>query len=96
MLDLRMDKPTLTGRKYSMKSTTMMYVDKILDIYTADDGQRKAHIFEKLSQNEDRPIHYGCRYYNKGVFQFDEFYPNKSLNYAESAAQNWCNGVKNS
>lgn len=74
----------------------MMYVDKILDIYTADDGQRKAHIFEKLSQNEDRPIHYGCRYYNKGVFQFDEFYPNKSLNYAESAAQNWCNGVKNS
>ena len=84
-----------------MKSTTMMYVDRILEVYSSDwltteTLPRKAHTFEKLSQNEDRPIHYGCRYYENGVFQFDEFYPCKSLGYAENAAENWCNGIKNS
>ncbi len=76
----------------NMKSTTMMYVDKILDIYTSDDSRLQAHIFQKIDAN--RKMHFGCRYYQNQIFQFDEFYPTKSLAYAESAALNWTTGVK--
>jgi len=78
----------------SIKSSSMIYVDKILEVYTSDDDQRKAHIFQKVDANDI--IHYGCRYYERGVFMFDEFYPGKSLSWTESAALNWTIGVKNS
>ena len=71
-----------------------MYVDKVLDIYTTDDSRRQVHIFEKIDAHNLK--HYGCRYYEGFDFKFDEFYPNKSLEWAESAARNWINGVKNS
>jgi len=76
-----------------MKSNTMIYVDKILDIYTTNDSRRQVHIFEKVDANNIH--HYGCRYYENQEFKFDEFYPNKSLHYAESAGENWINNVKN-
>ena len=77
-----------------MKSKTMMYVDKILDIYTTGDSRRQVHIFEKYDANKQK--HYGCRYYENQIFKFDEFYPTKSLEWAESAARNWIDGIKNS
>ena len=51
-----------------MKSTTMMYVDKILDIYTTNDSRRQAHIFEKIDAHNIH--HYGRRYYENQIFQF--------------------------
>jgi len=77
-----------------MKSTTMMYVDKILDIYTTSNSSRQVHVFQKIDAHNKK--HYGCRYFENQIFKFDEFYPNKSLHYAESAAENWINLVKNS
>jgi len=74
------------------KSSSMMYVDKLLDTYTKDD--LSATVFVKVSA--DKVEHFGCRYYKEGVFQFDEFYPNKSVHYVESAAENWTIGVKKS
>ena len=93
MQDLRMDKPTLTGRKYNMKSNVMIYIDKIIDIYTAPKMERQVQIFQKVDAHGK--MHYGCRFFIKEVFQCDEFYPNKSLHYAESSAENYIIGVKN-
>lgn len=71
-----------------MKSQSMMYVDKIIEIYTADNSLRQVHLFEKLDANGG--IHYGCRYFDqKHIFQFDEFYPNKSQNEVIKIAKDW-------
>jgi|TARA_Y100000385_G_scaffold290146_1_gene362061 hypothetical protein len=75
-----------------MKSTTMMYVDKLLDVYSNDDSSKRAQLWEKHDAN--KITHYGCRYYENQIFAFDEFYPNKSIHWAENCANNWVEGIK--
>jgi hypothetical protein len=77
-----------------VKSTSMMYVDEILDGFTNKDSSRQAFVFKKTDAHS--VPHYGCRYYDNQIFRFDEFYPTKNIHYAERAAQNWINGVKKS
>ncbi len=75
-----------------MKSKSKIYIDGIVNSYKSKDESKSVEVFKKM--DAQIRYHYGCRYYDNGVFQFDEFYPNKSLHYAESAASNWCQGVK--
>ncbi len=75
-----------------MKSTTMMYVDKLLEIYSNEDSSRRAQLWEKYDAHKN--THYGCRYYENQIFSFDEFYPNKSIHWAQNAADNWVKSIK--
>ncbi len=38
--------------------------------------------------------HWGCRFYNDGTVIKTEFYKGKSEAWAESAAENYCLGIK--
>ena len=51
----------------------MLYVDKIKEIYSADDSPRTVYLFEKT--NEDGILEYGCRYYENQIFQNDTLFP---------------------
>ena len=44
-------------------------------------------VYEKTDAN-GKP-HYLCRFYAEGKFCYDEFYPNKSIAFAEQAAKFW-------
>lgn len=37
---------------------------------------------------------FGCRFYNQGTFIKEEYYTGHSEAYAESAAENYCQGIK--
>ena len=54
-----------------------------------DDTKRKAEVF-KRGDGE-----WGCEYYVKDAYDYTEVYEGKSEAYAESAAENYINGVKN-
>lgn len=65
-----------------------MYVDKIIETYTADNSLKQVYLFEKLDTNGE--IHYGCRYFNqKRIFQYDELYPDKSQDEVIKIAKGW-------
>jgi len=75
-----------------MKSTTIMYVDKLLNVYSNADSSKRVQVWEKYDAHKNK--HYGCRYYENQIFAFDEFYPNKSIHWAECCANNWVEGIK--
>ena len=61
--------------------------DRIIEVYSAEDSPRKVHLFEVTS--EDGTLHYGCRYYENQVYQFDNLFPGLSESDVVELSKSW-------
>lgn len=62
-----------------------------MELSTYTQGNKKADVLRTSAQT---PNYFGCRYYLDGHSLGIEWYPTKSLSFAESAAENYVMGIK--
>ena len=74
-----------------IKSNAKMPISRVVKTYHSEhEPPRCASVFTKESATGEE--YYGCRFFEDGVFTRDEFYPEKTMSWAEIQAKSWIEG----
>ncbi len=74
-----------------IKSNAKMPISRVVKTYHSEhEPPRCVSIFTKQAATGEE--FYGCRFFEGGVFTRDEFYPEKTMAWAEIQAKTWIEG----